>query len=124
MTKTEFDDCFEYLTGNRPFEWQARLFEAMKVGRIPDACDVPTGLGKTSVIAIWVLALGEYLLKDCNLRQIPLRLVYVVDRRVVVDQSTDEAERVIHKLQDSLCRPESPSILKAIAQGYACATFT
>ena len=124
MKKTEFDDCFEYLTGNRPFEWQARLFEAMKVGRIPDACDIPTGLGKTSVIAIWVLALGEYLLKDCNLRQIPLRLVYVVDRRVVVDQSTDEAERVIHKLQDSLCSPESPSILKAIAQGYARATFT
>jgi CRISPR-associated endonuclease/helicase Cas3 len=124
MTKTEFDDCFEYLTGNRPFEWQVRLFEAIKVGRIPDACDIPTGLGKTSIIAIWVLALGEYLLKDCNLRQIPLRLVYVVDRRVVVDQSTDEAERVIHKMQESLCSPESPSILKAIAQGYARATFT
>src|SRR5262245_58016784 len=124
MTKTEFDDCFEYLTGNQPFEWQVRLFEALKVGRLPDACDIPTGLGKTSVIAIWVLALGEYLLKDCHLRQIPLRLVYVVDRRVVVDQSTDEAERVIDQLQESLCNPESPSMLQAIAQGYVRATFT
>jgi CRISPR-associated helicase Cas3 len=96
----------------------------MKVGQIPDACDIPTGLGKTSVITIWVLALGAYLLKDCNLRKIPLRLVYVVDRRVVVDQSTDEAEKVIDKLRESLCSPESPSILQAIAQGYARATFT
>ena len=124
MTKTEFNDCFQYLTGNQPFDWQARLFEAMKVGRIPAACDIPTGLGKTSVITIWALALGEYFLKAGNLRKIPLRLVYVVDRRVVVDQSTDEAERVIHKLQESLCSPESPAILKAIAQGYARATFT
>ena len=124
MTKTAFDDCFEYLTGNRPFDWQVRLFEEMKGGRIPDVCDIPTGLGKTCVIAIWALALGEYFLKACDLRKIPLRLVYVVDRRVVVDQATDEAERVIHKLQESLCSPESPTILKAIAQGYARATFT
>src|SRR5947209_19536629 len=116
MTRTEFNDCFQYLTENPPFDWQVRLFEGMKVGRIPDACDITTGLGKTSVITIWALALGEYLLRAGNARSIPLRLVYVVDRRVVVDQSTDEAERAIDKLRESLCSPESPSMLKAIAQ--------
>jgi CRISPR-associated endonuclease/helicase Cas3 len=124
MTRTEFNDCFQYLTENPPFDWQVRLFEGMKVGRIPDACDIPTGLGKTSVITIWALALGEYLLEAGNMRRIPLRLVYVVDRRVVVDQSTDEAETIIQKLQASLSSPESPSMLKAIAQEYAHAAFT
>jgi CRISPR-associated endonuclease/helicase Cas3 len=43
-------------------------------------------LGKTSVIAIWLLA------RDVN-PLLPRRLVYVVNRRTVVDQTTLEVEK-------------------------------
>ena len=46
--------------------------------------DISTGLGKTAVMAIWLLARMEG-------AAIPRRLVYVVDRRAVVDQATEVA---------------------------------
>lgn len=64
-----------------PFPWQQRLLARFLEGDIPRALDIPTGLGKTSVMAIWLVAraLGA---------PVPRRLVYVVDRRAVVDQAT------------------------------------
>lgn len=86
LNNIDFDKAFENLTGNRPFPWQVALFNQFKDGSIPAGCDIPTGLGKTSVIAIWLLA------RDIN-PMLPRRLVYVVNRRTVVDQTTDEVER-------------------------------
>jgi CRISPR-associated endonuclease/helicase Cas3 len=57
--------------------------------KIPEVVDLPTGLGKTSVIAIWLLALSAQAVEGSV--SLPRRLVYVVDRRTVVDQSTDVA---------------------------------
>lgn len=93
-----FDVCFELLTGNAPFCWQRRLFDDYFArGDIPFALDIPTGLGKTSVMAIWYLALKTG-------ATLPRRLVYVVDRRAVVDQATTVADRIQEKLQDSELR--------------------
>jgi CRISPR-associated helicase Cas3, subtype Dpsyc/CRISPR-associated helicase Cas3, subtype Dpsyc len=110
----DFRDCFERLTGNEPFEWQERLFQKFLNSDLPDACDVPTGLGKTSVMTIWLIALG-CLLKEKD-RKIPLRLVYVVDRRVIVDQATDEAERLLDKLMQALSDKSNP--LHFLAQTF------
>lgn len=82
-----FDSNFELLTGRSPFPWQRALFARFVAGDFPKACDLPTGLGKTSVIALWVLALAEN-------PKLPRRLVYVVNRRTVVDQATAEAEKI------------------------------
>lgn len=67
--------------GATPFPWQQRLLTRFLEGDVPRALDIPTGLGKTSVMAIWLVAraLGA---------PVPRRLVYVVDRRAVVDQAT------------------------------------
>jgi hypothetical protein len=54
-----FAAAFEHLTGNPPFPWQQALYELFIVGRFPESCDLPTGLGKTSVIPIWMIALAE-----------------------------------------------------------------
>jgi CRISPR-associated endonuclease/helicase Cas3 len=86
--------AFQVLTGHSPMRWQCRLFERMLGGNLPDAVDLPTGLGKTSVMAIWLLARALAGAETA----LPRRLVYVVDRRVVVDQATAEAE----KLRDAL----------------------
>ena len=102
----DFEKCFKQLTGNDPFDWQDRLFREFVNGDFPNACDIPTGLGKTSVMAIWLIALG-YLLRRTD-RKIPLRLVYVVDRRVIVDQATDEAENLLDKLIHAQTDTSSP----------------
>ncbi len=79
-----FPEVFKALTGNPPFPWQEDLFACFAKGEIPSCCDIPTGLGKTSVIPIWLFA------RSIGAR-VPRRLVYVVDRRAVVDQATSEA---------------------------------
>ena len=68
-----------------PFPWQLELLRRFRRGELVSALDIPTGLGKTAVMAVWLVAraLGASL---------PRRLVYVVDRRAVVDQATEVAE--------------------------------
>ncbi len=97
-TDDQFSSDFRTLTGNgskdgyEPLRWQQRLFARFCEDDIPRICDLPTGMGKTSVIQIWLLARRrrELLAKKPAL---PTRLVYVVDRRTVVDQATKVAER-------------------------------
>lgn len=66
------------------FPWQTRLLDRMLRGEVPRALDIPTGLGKTAVMAIWLVARAAG-------TSVPRRLVYVVDRRAVVDQATQVA---------------------------------
>ncbi len=85
-------EAFTTLTGEEgerypPFRWQQRLLRRLMDADLPKAVDVPTGLGKTAVMALWLIALAE---GSC----LPRRLVYVVDRRAVVDQATRFAERL------------------------------
>ncbi|HMP07827.1 MAG TPA: type I-U CRISPR-associated helicase/endonuclease Cas3, partial [Lacipirellulaceae bacterium] len=82
----DFGHAFCQLTGNPPFPWQRALYEHFNSGDIPASCNLPTGLGKTSVIAVWLIALA-------NRATVPRRLVYVVNRRTVVDQTTEEVEQ-------------------------------
>ena len=90
---SDFDRTFRELTGHRPFPWQQRLFdEWLSRGDLPSAVSIPTGLGKTAVMAIWLLARAAG-------AALPRRLVYVVDRRAVVDQATEFAEQVRDTLQ-------------------------
>lgn len=98
-----FDDDFRLLTGNPPFPWQRTLYQRLVANDSPHACDLPTGLGKTSVIALWLLALAKT-------SSLPRRLVYVVNRRTVVDQSTAEAER----LRMRLSQPETRHLHDAL----------
>jgi CRISPR-associated endonuclease/helicase Cas3 len=88
---------FLRLTGHSPMLWQRRLFGRFMDGAIPSALDLPTGLGKTSVMAIWLIALAEQAAADAV--RLPRRLVYVVDRRTVVDQATDEALKLRNTLK-------------------------
>lgn len=99
----EFESAFEALTGHTPLRWQSRLFKYLFLeSQIPQTCDLPTGLGKTSVIPIFVIALA------CQSQQgvvnLPRRLAYVVNRRTVVDQATG----VVERLRERLISPLDP----------------
>ncbi|MCI0541674.1 MAG: type I-U CRISPR-associated helicase/endonuclease Cas3 [Verrucomicrobiales bacterium] len=94
MANSEFGKAFAQLTGYSPLLWQERLFrEHFAIGDLSrcQVIDLPTGLGKTMVMAIWLIA------REVN-KDLPRRLIYVVDRRTVVDQATD----VALKLQKSV----------------------
>ncbi|MEW6707759.1 MAG: type I-U CRISPR-associated helicase/endonuclease Cas3 [Pseudomonadota bacterium] len=93
-----FDQEFMLLTGNPHFPWQQALYERFVASDFPKVCDLPTGLGKTSVIVLWLLALAKN-------PKLPRRLVYVVNRRTVVDQSTAEAERLCKRLVAADAKP-------------------
>ena len=91
-----FGDTFCRLTGHQPFSWQRRLFrEWFALGRVPPDCDIPTGLGKTAVMAVWLIAKAWG-------APLPRRLVYVVDRRAVVDQATQFAEQLRENTANAL----------------------
>ena len=85
-----FEQDFMNLTDRKPFSWQVRFFRDLENGQIANRCVIPTGLGKTSLLAIWLIAKARGL-------SVPNRLVYVVNRRTVVDQTTAEAERLRQK---------------------------
>lgn len=102
-----FQDTFEALTGHWPFPWQEKLYARLLAGEFPSQCDVPTGLGKTSAIAVWIAALGASLSDPSLAGRVPRRLIYVVDRRVVVDQATAEVEG----LRDRLAKAETSDSL-------------
>jgi len=63
---------------------QAALLASLRKGEVPTSLDIPTRLGKTAVMAMWLVARSA----GANL---PRRSVYLVDRRAVVDQATDVA---------------------------------
>ena len=55
----DFDERFFALTGHYWFRWQWRLFEHFAKSEWPYQIDLPTGLGKTEVIALWEHALHQ-----------------------------------------------------------------
>ena len=91
---TEFPDMFEKLTGHKPLSWQCRLYSQWLAGNIASVIDLPTGMGKTSVIAIWLIARAVQM-EEGRTNKLPTRLIYVVDRRTVVDQATDVAQKIL-----------------------------
>ncbi len=97
---THLDSHFSLITGHAPYPWQEALFQRFLSADFPHLIDLPTGAGKTAVLPIWFLALLERI-RAGNLHGFPLRLVYVVDRRIVVDQTTREAEKIEDFLRSS-----------------------
>ena len=95
-----FKQQFRNLTRYSPYPWQVNLFNRFIEGIIPRNISLPTGAGKTNTIPIWLLAR----IKNPTL---PRRLVYVVDRRSVVDQATKVVEQIAANL--------SPEVKNALA---------
>jgi len=88
-----------------PFPWQSALLRRVVEHGWPSVVDVPTGLGKTSVldVAVFAAALGA--------RDARRRIFFVVDRRIVVDEAYEHATAIA----DALANPRGPVTSKVAA---------
>lgn len=99
-----FEAVFEALHGHPPYLWQTRLAnEVSEAGAWPAALAAPTGAGKTAVIdiALWHLAKEAAL----SQRKAPLRIVFAVNRRVIVDQAFERAKAIAERLREARDAP-------------------
>ncbi|MDZ4805685.1 MAG: type I-U CRISPR-associated helicase/endonuclease Cas3 [Candidatus Eisenbacteria bacterium] len=117
-----FRRYFSLLTGRTPFPWQERAFAMLASGHVPSLVSLPTGTGKTSLIPIWLLALARQ--ASSGQLSLPRRLVWVVNRRTVVDQATNEARGILDRLTDAGDSPFKPEEREALSALRACLAGT
>lgn len=97
-----------------PFPWQQRLVDELldperRDGCWPDLLDLPTGAGKTAAITIAVFVMA------CR-ADAPRRVVFVVDRRVVVAQAAQEARQIAKRLAAAQGPHEPDPVLRTVAR--------
>ena len=99
MKPPDFADFFRALWGRDPFPWQSRLATTdLDEWRV---IALPTAAGKTAIIDIWLHRLLCDLAAGATRRKTPLRLFYVVDRRIIADAAFARAETIRKKLRDA-----------------------
>jgi CRISPR-associated endonuclease/helicase Cas3 len=93
-----FNAFYEAVHGYTPFLWQQDLVtHILDTGSWPPVLDVPTGLGKTSLIdiAVFVAAATGAVPGGAGRR----RVFFAIDRRIVVDEATLHAEALADALR-------------------------
>ena len=102
----DFVKFFEEVHKVEPFPWQRRLMKRVLDRGWPDVIDIPTGAGKTAVLDIAVFAMAAR--PDIS----PRRIVFVIDRRIVVNQVHVRAKLI----RDSIRNASRDSTLKTIQE--------
>jgi CRISPR-associated endonuclease/helicase Cas3 len=106
--RTFFQACNH---GHEPFPWQEDLVTTV-VGKLasdsdsgpywPALVDLPTGSGKSSLVDIAIFLLALEAGRPPEDRRLPRRIVFVVDRRVIVDQAHQHARHLVASLVHSI----------------------
>lgn len=116
-----FEEFFRAVHGFDPFPWQTRLAcrvtgrVAAESGRVwPEAMALPTGSGKTACLDIALFALACQSDVPTLERTAPRRILFVVDRRVIVDEAFEHSLDVAKKLDEAL-RDKSAGVLHDVA---------
>ena len=110
LTIKEFASFYKEIHSDGPYPWQIRLAKyVIDNEKWPERISIPTGCGKTSCIDIAIYALA------CKPKRNPRRIVFTVNRRVIVDSAHERAKRiacclsdppeksVLHKVKSRLC---------------------
>ena len=103
-----FEDYYRQATGQSPFAWQSRLAHEVNAGSWPSYVALPTAAGKTSLVEIWAYGLAQAIAREVRPRPVPLRLIWVVDRRIVVDAVAERARHLANLLRVSAAQSDHP----------------
>lgn len=90
----DFAAYFREVHGHPPFPWQERLTrQVLETGQWPEVIDLPTGTGKTAVLDTAVFSLAA------RPDVFPRRVVFVIDRRIIVDQVYERARLMRERIK-------------------------
>ncbi len=101
MKLEDFKEFFKNVNGYNPFLWQIRLMEEVMSKGWPSIISMPTSAGKTSVLDIALFNLAAQAELSPAERTAPVRIIYIVDRRVVVDEAFERAMRIKRAVEEA-----------------------
>lgn len=110
-----FADFFRAIHGDGTFPWQDALVARLdETDEWPDVLDLPTGSGKTAALDAAVFHLA---LRWATPRKSALRIALVVDRRLVVDDAFDRANKIAKAVANpDAAAPDGRSVLAEVAR--------
>ena len=96
-----FADFYRAINGRDPFPWQSRLAaQVATTEQWPAEVGVPTGLGKTACLDVAIWWLASQADRVPSQRTAPTRIWWLVNRRLLVDSTTEHAESIRSALRD------------------------
>ncbi len=97
----EFGEFYRAINRRDPFPWQSRLAHRVAETECwPVEVGVPTGLGKTACLDIAVWWLASQADRSPAARTAPTRIWWLVNRRLLVDATTEHAEAISEALSE------------------------
>ena len=122
----ELPDCPDFASFYRevndrdPFPWQSRLAKQVRNGEWPSLIGIPTGLGKTACLDIAVWALAAQAQRAPQERTVPTRLWWVVNRRLLVDDTYRHATELADALQTATDGEvfKVATLLRSLSKGH------
>lgn len=114
LRPSDFELFFRAIHGHPPFPWQQALVDRLDRDDCwPDVLDLPTGTGKTAALDAAVFHLA---LRAETPGTAALRVAFVVDRRLVVDDAHVRACRIARALADPSQMPVlGRSVVESVA---------
>lgn len=100
-----FSDFFTAARGPAPYPWQERLASRCLESGPPLMVCAPTGTGKTAVVDALVWALAAQARRPASDRTVGVRTIWAIDRRILVDEVYEHAQRLASLLEDALDDP-------------------
>ena len=114
----DFGDFYRAINDRDPFPWQVRLAaQVVATEKWPDV-GVQTGLGKTACLDIAVWWLASQADRAPERRTAPIRIWWVVNRRLLVDSTAGHAETIRTALAEPLTsglEGSSKKVVSAVA---------
>ncbi|MDW5592991.1 type I-U CRISPR-associated helicase/endonuclease Cas3 [Conexibacter stalactiti] len=112
-----FAEYFRAIHGHDPYPWQERLAQRCAAGEPPTVIAVPTGAGKTATVDALLWALAMQADRPAVERTVGVRIVWAIDRRILVDEVHRHATRVAVAL--AAARDDTEAALYPVATALA-----